>query len=169
MAVPFAQPTRSLNADRGITTLIWVALLSLLLTIWLIWAFSAQFSVSVSSEPAPIRLDDSVSAFFSSNAGKQLKIGQKALIYLDAPPLSEPVVLPAQVIAVDRASDGFQVQVAPDFRQIEGAPVNSEILAAFSTPVSGHVAVEVESISPALLLLRSAGINADTAPLVSRP
>jgi len=29
--------------------------------------------------------------------------------------------------------------------------------------------VETEMLAPATLLLRSAGINADTAPLVSRP
>ncbi len=64
-----------------------------------------------------------------------------------------------------RASEVTQLLVAG----IEAAPVNAEILAAFSQPVSGRVEVETEMISPALLVLRSAGLNADTAPLVSRP
>ena len=169
MAVPFAQTIRSLSADRGIAALVLVALLSLLLAVWLIWAFAARFAVYATSETAPIRLDNTVTATFSTDAGKHLKKGQAALIYLDAPPLSEQVVLPAQVISVASLSDGVHVEVAADFRQIEAGPVNSEILAAFTKPVSGHLAVEIETLSPATLLLRSAGINTDTAPLVSRP
>lgn len=169
MAVPFAQTIRSLSADRGIASLVLVTLLSLLLALWLIWAFSAQFSVYATSETAPIRLDNTITATFSADAGKHLKKGQPALLYLDAPPLSEQVILQAQVISVARLSDGVQVQVAPDFRQIEAGPANNEILAAFTNPVPGHVSVEVESLSPAALILRSAGINADTAPLVSLP
>ena len=169
MAVPFAQTTRSLNADRGIAALVLLALLSLLLSVWLVWAFTARFSVYAVSETTQIRLDDTITTTFTTDAAKGLRVGQKALIYLDAPPLSEPVVLPAQVIDVEGVASGAQVKVAPDFRQIEAAPVNAEILAAFSQPVSGRVEVETETLSPALLVLRSAGLNADTAPLVSRP
>lgn len=169
MAVPFAQTIRSLNADRGIAALVLVALLSLLLAVWLIWAFSARFSVYANSETAPIRLDDIITTTFSADAAKDLKKGQAALIYLDSPPLSEQFILQGQVISIASGSDGVEVQVAPDLRQLETGPINSEILAAFSTSVPGHVAVEVEMLSPATLLLRSAGINADTAPLVSLP
>ncbi len=169
MAVPFAQTTRSLNADRGIAALILLALFSLLLTSWLIWAFTARFSVYAVSETRQILLDDTVTTTFTTDAAKGLRVGQKALIYLDAPPLSEPIVLPAQVIDVQAVGGGAKVQVVPDFRQIEAAPMNAEILAAFSQPVAGRVEVEAETLSPAVLVLRSAGLNADTAPLVSRP
>ena len=169
MAVPFAQTTRSLSADRGIVSLVLLTLLSLLLAGWLVWAFTARFSVNAVSETTEIRLDDTITTTFTTDAAKSLKVGQKALVYLDAPPLSEPVVISAQVIDIEGVADGTQVEVAPDLRQFEADPVNPEILAAFSQPVSGHVEVETETLSPALLVLRSAGLTADTAPLVSRP
>lgn len=170
MAVPFAQTTRSLSADRGIVSLVLLALLSLLLAGWLVWAFTARFSVNAVSETTQIRLDDTITTIFTTDAAKGVRVGQKALVYLDAPPLSEPVVIPAQVIDIEGVADGTQVEVAPDLRQFEEADtVNPEILAAFSQPVSGHVEVETETLSPALLVLRSAGLTVDTAPLVSRP
>lgn len=169
MAVPFAQTIRSLNADRGVAALVLVALLSLLLAVWLIWAFTASFSVYANSETAPIRLDDIITATFSADGAKELKKGQAALIYLDSPPLSEQLILQGQVTSIASGSDGVEVRVALDLRQLKTGPLNSEILAAFSTSVPGHVAVEVESLSPVTLFLRSTGINADTAPLVSRP
>lgn len=169
MAVPFAQTTRSLKADRGIARLVVLGLLSLLLAGWLIWAFTAQFFVYTSSESMSILLENSFSAIFVGEMGEELQNGQQALIYLDAPPLSEPVVLPAQIFGVERVAGGVEAQVAPDFRQIEQGPVSDEIMSVFSTPVSGHVAVAVEKLSPATLILRSIGINADTASLISTP
>lgn len=169
MAVPFAQTIRSLNADRGIAALALVALLSLLLAVWLIWAFSARFSIYANSETGPIRLDDVITTTFSVDAAKELKQGQAALIYLDSPPLSEQLILQGQVVGIDNGTENAQVRIAPDLRPLERGRLSDEILAAFSTPVPGHVAVETEMLSPATLLLRSAGINADTAPLVSRP
>lgn len=169
MAVPFAQTTRSLNADRGIASLVLLALLTLLLAGWLIWAFTVRFAVYAVSETSGIRLDNTITTTFTADAAKPLKVGQKALVYLDAPPLSEPVIIPAQVINIEGAADGTRVEVAPDLRQFEADAVNPEILAAFSQPVSGHVEVEAETLSPALLVLRSAGLTANTAPLISRP
>lgn len=169
MAVPFAQTTRSLKADRGIAALVLVGVLSLLLAAWLIWAFTAQFSIYAVGETAPIRLGNIISATFSDEAGKDLKSGQQAVIFLDAPPLTERVVISAQVIRIEKIANGVLAEVAPDLRQMEASPISREILDAFRTPVSGHVEVETEKISPATLLLRSSGINADTATLVSRP
>jgi len=167
MAVPFAQTTRSLSADRGMAMLTLLGLLSLLLLVWLVWAFTSRFSVYAVSETTPIRLDDTIAATFPGGTAEQLRIGQKALVYLDAPPLSETVIVPAHVIDVVDSSSGVLVELAPDFRQIESGPVSSEVLAAFSMPVSGHVEIEVERLSPALLILRSAGLHTDTARLDS--
>lgn len=167
MAVPFSQTVRSLKADRGVAALLLVAIFSLMLAIWLVWAFTARFPVYAASATAPLLLDDTITATFSADAAKGLRNGQKALVYLDAPPLSEPVVLAATVIGVTGTSGGAQVEVAPDFRPLEAGTISSEILAAFSQPVSGHIEVEMEMLSPALLVLRSAGLNTDSAPLVS--
>jgi len=169
MAVPFAQTSRSLKADRGIASLVFLATVSLLLIVWLVWAFTANFSVYAVSDTTQIRLDDTITVLFSADAGQELRNGQKALVYLDAPPLTEPFILPGQVIGLESAPNGVRAKIAPDLRQIEAGPMYAEILNAFSQSVSGHIEVETETLSPASLVLRSAGLNADTAPLVSNP
>jgi len=167
MAVPFAQTTRSLAADRGIASLVLLTVVSSLLVFWLVWAFSVHFSIYAVSEERGILLDNTITIHFSADAGEGIQRGQNAFVYLDGPPLSEPLVLAAEVISVEAVADGVEVEVAPDFRQIEAAPVDAGIMAAFSQPVPGYVRIETETISPASLVLRSAGLNADTAPLVS--
>ncbi len=169
MAAPFAQTSRSLTADRGIAAVVILAVAGLLLAAWLTWTFTARFSVYVVSQQGPIRLDNLISVTFDAVEQDKLSEGQPARIFLNAPPLSEPVTLSAKVIRVTEGQDGVRVDVAPDFSQFDNATISPEILAAFEEPVDGHVEVEVESISPATLVLRTSGLNAETAPLVSRP
>lgn len=169
MAAPFAQTTRSLEADRSYGKTAALAAFSLLLAAWLVWAFAARVPARLTSETDQIQLGEIITVTFGSEATGQLTTGQAALVILDRPPLAETLVVPARVIDAQPAGEKVQVRLLPDFSRLEEGPVSDEIVAAFTQPTAGRVVVEVERVSPASLALRAAGLTADTAPIVVNP
>lgn len=165
--MPFAQTTRSLDADTGTVTLIGVAVFGLLLALILLWAFAARFMVYATSEPTKILLGETIVAHFPTEEGERLQVGQPALIYLDESTVSGVQTLQGQVFDVMATANGVEAEVVPDIEWIDDN--DPAILDLFYTPVSGHVDVQVEAISPATLLLRTTGLLADTPPLISTP
>lgn len=167
MAAPFSQTIRSLKADQSYGKSVTLALFSLLLAGWLVWAFAARIPSRLTSETDQIQLAEVITTIFGKEAAAHLTPGLSALVILDAPPLTEPLVLPAQVLDVYSVEDKTEVQIVPDFSLLEADTASPEILAAFSQPTSGRVEVEIERVSPAFLVLRAAGLTAETAPVVT--
>ena len=128
-------------------------------------------------------MSEIIAVTFGSEAAGQLTTGQDALVILDAPPLTEALIVPAQVIDTQPVGEKVLVRLLPDFSRLEAGPVSDEIMAAFTQPMAGRVVaaqqqqqegagwvvVEVKRVSPASLALRAAGLTADTAPIVVNP
>lgn len=166
MAAPFAQTIRSLEADQGFGARIAVAIFGLLLVAWLAWLFGASFAARLTSDTDQIQLSDTVTVSFSGEGIDKLQPGQPALLILDAPPLAERLLLPAQVVAVTPSNGKALVDIQPDYSRLEAQDeVSPEILAAFAQPTPGRVRVEVERVSPAILVLRAAGLTVTTEPV----
>lgn len=166
MAAPFGQTIRSLEADQGYGARVALALFGLLLAVWLVWLFAASFAAWLISETDQIQLSDIITVTFAGEGIDKLQPGQPALLVLDAPPLAEKLQLPAQVVGVTISNGKALVDIRPDYSRLEAQDeVGPEILAAFARPTPGHVQVEVERLSPAILVLRAAGLTVTTEPV----
>jgi hypothetical protein len=164
--VPFTQTTRSLEADRGIFTLVGLSIFALLLMGWLIWAFTAQFSIYAVSEPTTLRLGAPFQARFPVLDPETVARAQVARLILEGQdgPLG---TLPALVLDVEPRGTGAIVQILPDLDGLSPETIDPNLLVAFSQNVTGRVEIETERLSPALLFLRTSGLFADTAFLTS--
>lgn len=116
------------------------------LAVWLAWLMLAQVPVSVVSDTAVLTSPTHATAQFTPDALPTIKAGQSALLRLDG--FSEPV--PAVVIEVDQTlvNGRFPVQFRLQPASDSDVPLQAGL--------NGRIEVEVEQVTPFILLLRTA-------------
>lgn len=166
MALPFSQSMRSLQADRGISTIVWFVIALTIFLIWIAWFLWAPITRYETGTLIGMTRDGRVVAEFPSQAWEELWQGQAAYILLHPQPSNgdgnraNDSPIPALVANIlGRAPDDkFQVS----FTILEYTP-------ALEGTISGEVVVEVEQLSPAILVGRASSQFIDTPSLSFSP
>lgn len=158
MAKSFHWVHRSLSRDTGFTPTLFILTALLLLAAWAVWAFRAQLTRYAVSDSAHLANDPArpgslqvVAQFPPSSAAAKLHPGERAILHAQGFPQAQNGALSARVVEVARELRDGKVQVdlaiasthSADFPLRAGWPVK--------------VQIEVERVSPAVVVLRSAG------------
>jgi len=163
MPTPFANTLRSLNADRFHAALIGLGVALVLLIAWGSWFFLARITVYEVSATALVGKDGFVIADFPSARPGRIRRGQSAWLYPVRDGAKQPGSVPAVVIGSigSPAAEPARVKLFPVLdRDL------SDILPAGQKV---RVKVEVESVSPAVMVLRTSGLLVDTPGVALSP
>ncbi len=163
MATPFARTLRTLDADSLTPTLVVLVVALALLVGWLGWFFFGSITLYATSTTATLAADGTLSASFAARDGAQLRRGQRAFLHLNPPEGTAVGAVPAIMTAVER--DPQQATVQTQFVALwdDAAPI------APQDGLQGRIAVELEYVSPAMLLMRTVGQYADTPQVQTSP
>jgi hypothetical protein len=154
MSVPFGQSMRSLAVDgaRGTIIATWIAIA--LLAAWTSWFFLAEVTVrqvasaQIDAQRGAIRV---VAELAPEDSLGRIWPGQHGQLRLTAFPWVQYGTVPVEVSAIDAAPKEGRVRV--ELAVLPG--YDERIRLAHQLP--GTVEIEVESLSPAALVLRAAG------------
>lgn len=159
MSISFTQSMQSLQADHGRFSLWGLGVAALLLCSWFFWFLTPSLTVYANGHLTQLTRSGDLVATLSAQEGLNLRAGQTAHVY--PPGVTTPQQsLPATVLDVTTPAQGNQLQMRLYLRD------DTEIESYFPGGVSGEVQVEVETISPAVLLLQTLGQWVET-PAVS--
>ncbi len=156
MTTSFSRSIRVLDADKFRPSLWIIGAAVILLLIWVIWFLFSNMTVLAATGSITISPTGIVKANFSTEEARRIRIGQLGWLQIDEEGIGQFPLIVQQRTAV------------------QGERVIVELLAVdeifysltFPDGVSGKVQVEVERVSPARLVLRSAG-QFNNAPTVS--
>lgn len=160
MAHSFHRVNRVLRADHGLRSAAVLLIAILLLGSWIAWAFTARIARYAASQSAHLAIDLSPSAagklrvlaqFAPETAWGKVRVGEPAIVRLRGLPNGEDTSLSARVTRVGSALADGKVRV--ELAIASGPP--SDLSFRNGWPAS--VDVEVERLSPAALIFRSAG------------
>lgn len=141
---PFPRTMRSLNANRARPWLIALGSAIVVLLAWIGWFVFASITFNEVSENAQVVKSNIVTASFNSESIKRIKKGQAAYLYINDG-IGQPSTVTAQVTDV-KAQTG-EVQLVAQIETLK------------QEDLTGKVVIEVEKISPAIFILRTAGIS----------
>ena len=158
MSLSFSRSLRSLQQDRFGPALAALIVTSLLLLIWSAWFFLAKVTLYESSHDFLVQRDGSLLVNFSPEAMARLRPGQAATFRLANGTASESQTFPALVMDTPEAGNPTG--------QVEVYVYSPEPL---QPGQAGQIRVEVEHVSPAVLVLRSAGQFVDDPRLTLSP
>jgi len=158
MSIAFSRSTGALQADSHRIALVTLLVAIPLILIWIGWFLLATIAVrEISSQLVPGRPGE-VNAIFTAGSGANIQQGQDALLRL-VDEFGQERIVPAIVSRVNQADDGqLTVQLAPQPEFVENEPLPGTL--------RGQAEIEIEQITPAVLVLRAAGQLVDT-PAVS--
>ncbi|MCB0100023.1 MAG: hypothetical protein KDE46_30030 [Caldilineaceae bacterium] len=172
MALPFSQSMRSLQADRGMGTFIGLSIALLVFLLWTSWFLWAPISRYETGSLVAITGDGWIVAEFPARAWESIQQGQVAYIHITPQNASgnsqngggstdnTAIIIPAIVANIlgRPVNDRFQVTLAIQ-----------EYTPALERKFSGKVDVEVERVTPAILVARASGQLVDTPALSINP
>ncbi len=150
MSAPFSRSMRALEIDSFRPSLLGLLCATLLFVAWLVWFFWAPLGLYQVSETARVVSETQASATFSPNALGRIQPGQGAQLRLTAFPAVQYGTVPARVARIAQGLPGDPLQV-----EFTLMPAASSI--PLQPGLLGTMEVEVERISPAILLLRVSG------------
>ena len=163
MPTLFASTLRSLNADRFHASLIGLGVALVLLIAWGSWFFLARITVYEVSASAVVTRDGFVIADFPAAKLERIRRGQAAWLYPVRDGAKQPGSVPAVVIDVIRSpsAEPARVKLFPvlDRDLSEILPKGQEV----------WLEIEVESVSPARLVLRTSGLLVETPEVALSP
>jgi hypothetical protein len=142
---------RSLNRDSFRPSLVGLIITILLLLAWSAWFFLAKVPLYETSREFQVRRDGSLAVTFSPQALARIRPDQAAVLRL-----------------AETAGQGAQTfsAIVMDTPATDSRTSQVELYAFSPEPlqpgVAGEVRVEVERVSPAMLVMRSAGKFVDT-------
>lgn len=126
--------------------IIFLIMAALFLLAWLAWFGLARVPVSVVSDTAVLTSPTHATAQFTPDALPTIKAGQSAMLRLDG--FGEPV--PAVVIEVDQTVVNGRFPVQFRLQPASDSDVPLQV------GLNGRIEVEVEQVTPFILLLRAA-------------
>jgi hypothetical protein len=152
MANSFSRTTRSLSADGHSTTLIGLLVVLLLLVIWGAWFFAVDIPIRQSSASAQVTSPQQVTATFPSDSSLGIIRGQSVDFHPAGNIGAQNGAIPGIVTTVsdDPSGELTVVEIALRIEQTLPAPLQEGL--------KGRVDIELERVSPATLILRSASM-----------
>jgi len=162
MSIAFAQSMRSLQTDRGYRSLISLVIATVLLIAWVLWLFLAHITLYSTGQITEIQRDGTVIAAFPAKAAERLQVGQQALLKPTGELAKTVSAIPAEVLNVIPQTGQDQVRV-------ELYPLREDPALFDANGFTGQVDVEVEQLSPAMLVARVSGQWVDTPAVVLSP
>jgi hypothetical protein len=163
MPTPFANTLRSLNADRFHTSLIGLSVGLVVLIAWGSWFVLARITIYEVSAAALVAEGGIVIADFPSATPGRIRRGQAAWLYPVKDGAKQPVKVPAVVVGFIRPPSAEPARVklftVLDRRLNEMLPEDQKV----------RVEIEVESVSPAVMVLRASGLLVDTPGVALSP
>jgi multidrug resistance efflux pump len=151
VSIPFTQTTRSLATDTARNRVVWLLVIALLLAVWLAWGFFSQITLYEITDQASLSGASTIVAQFSPAVQGRIQPGQMARLRLDSYPWLQYGTVAAVVTTVPRTPREGWLEVRLSIAQEPPAPI------ALDFGMTGVVEVAVEQVSPAELLLRTAG------------
>ena len=158
MGTNFHRVRKSLERDGSLKTNLYLLTAILLPMLWVMWAFRAKVTRYEVSDSAHVEIDrvrshnlEVITEFEPYAAFTQLRTGQAAILRLKTLSGAQYQTVPAHVSRIAQEIQGGKVRV--------GLALDSTAaLRVFLHPgLSGSVSVDVEHISPAVMILRSVG------------
>lgn len=150
MATPFSRSTRSIEADQGKLTLVGIIFSSVLLLGWMVWFVGSGIEVNQSSTDVEVLKYGDIHAFYTPKNASKMRIGQKAEFRILNTEEQEVPVIPAQVMDIKTVKEGkikVKLSQEPGFYDYT-LDENTQL----------EVAIVVEKVSPAVLLLEKTGL-----------
>ncbi len=161
MSTAFSRTMRSLDADDFRSSVVGLALVTVLMVGWFAWFVLARVALYEVSDSARLQMDErgtvaqrgelKVVAGFPAAALGRVQPGQTARLHLDGFPGTQNEGIAATVATVTSApqNGGVYVELA----------IQPDLAAAIRLQggLMGAVEVEVERVSPATLVLRAVG------------
>lgn len=163
MPTPFANTLRSLNADRFHASLIGLGVALVLLIAWGSWFFLARMTIYEVSVSAVVARGGFIIAEFPSAKSGRIRRGQAAWLYPVLDSAKQPANIPAVVVDIIKSPSTelarFKLFPILDQDLSEILPEGQKV----------KVEIEVESVSPAVLVLRTSGLLIDTPGVALSP
>jgi multidrug resistance efflux pump len=158
MSMPFVRSMRSLETDHFRRAIVMLLIAAALLIAWAGWMVLAQVPLYAATQTAHLMVNHEdvarfniVASFEPAVALGRIYPGQTAVMRLDGFPWSQYGTIPATVQRVATEVIDGSVQV-----ELSIIP-NARSTVPLQQGLPGAVEIELERISPALLLLRAAG------------
>ncbi|QTA84814.1 hypothetical protein [Desulfonema magnum] len=164
MSVPFSRSIHSLNASRFRVPLATAIVMIIFLTIWSFWFFLARVTLCETSQKIRITKGSRVLADFPPGVLNRIRCGQHARLRLDGDIGNRAGIIPAIVMKVNDQGRGTRT-VRVELFPLPGAVIPTPLYEG----LTGQVQIEVEHISPAVLVMRASGLFADTSKISLSP
>ena len=147
MTVQFSRSVRSIHADNLGPMLIGTTFFAILMLGWVLWFFFAAIPDYEDSTAATYQREGYVMAEFSALAFNRLQRGQPAQFQ---PAVEDRIVLTIPLVVTDIYPETSQARLVVRAEDETTLPLQSGL--------TGQVKVTVEQFSPAVIVLRSAGL-----------
>lgn len=147
-AIPtdYTKSAFSISTDNLLVRLFAAACLAFLLVAWVLWFFLANLSFYEVSKSATINTNGAIVAQFEAQTIKRLKVGQYALFQSKSTTTTSSTSIRLHITKIDTKSHYVELwSVDPNTLKNQKER-------------TGQVKVEVETVTPATLVLRAAGL-----------
>lgn len=161
MAVPFSRSSRTLTADSFRYTLVALLVAAVLLTGWCVWFFGTTIKFTESSEDLRQGEGGTLIVWFPKDKLSRIHPGQQARFFPTITTAKQTGGIAAVVAEVDHLATQDKGQVVLVIK------ADRQSAASLTDEWSGRVEVEVESASPASLVMRSSGLASGSAETIS--
>lgn len=152
MATPFSRTLRSLSSDSFRASVVSLSLGMLALVLWLAWFFLARITIYETSQNATLSAAGEVVATYAPSALGRILPGQSALVrVVGGTATGLPQTLPAVVMDVKEEPSHDRVRVR---LYVLDLPAD---LTIGPSGLSAQADIEVEYVSPAVLVMRASG------------
>ena len=162
MSIAFSRSMRSLRADRFRPALVGLLFAMVLLAVWAAWFFLARITLYETSKTVRVTKGGIVVTDFPPEALGRIQRGQRALLRLDGAIGDQTGTIPAIVTNVTSQGEEGQVRVEL-FALVDATPI------PLQDGLTGQVEIEVEYVSPAVLVMRASGQFLDTPQISLSP
>lgn len=166
MSTPFQSSFRALESDRFRPSVVGMVLAGLILLLWGAWFFGAKITLYETSQQIIIQPDGMVFVQYPAEQLGRLKLGQKGWLRLEGDLGSELGQIPLLVIGVLPPHAPASTSSSTPANNSNSAVAQLIIMReevypylSLDSQLTGSVEIEVESLSPFRLILRSAGQN----------
>jgi hypothetical protein len=164
MSIPFTQSMHSLHVDHGRFSLLSVSVAIVLVLLWGLWFFIPSVTIYATGNLVKINRDGNLVAQFASHDRDRLQPGQAAKIRLPTAQPKQGASLSATLLEIAPTEADDHIEVI-----LYSTSYDTNDMKLLVPGNSSQVEVEVETISPALLLMRVSGQYIDTPPVSLSP
>lgn len=159
MSLPFSRSIRSLNIDSYQASRIGMALGILIMISLLLWFFLVKVTIYEFSTELNFTEEGLVTASFPKEDLKKIAAGQPAIIQVDLGPNQPDVTLTGIVVGTDSNQGTAELVILSE--EITQIPLDQDI--------SGQVQIEVEYVTPAMLVRRASGMYVNNSQFPVSP